>query len=61
MNKIEGAVALRPEKNKTGQPARVARFAAFMYDQFAEKPHRKREDRTMKAREKKAVLPINAK
>jgi hypothetical protein len=32
-----------------------------MYNQFAEKPHRKREDCTMKAREKKVVLPINAK
>jgi hypothetical protein len=58
MNKIEGAAALSLIKNKTGQPARVARFAAFMYNQFAEKPHRKREDRTMKAREKKAVLLI---
>jgi len=27
-----GAVALSPDKNKTGQSAGVARFAAFMYN-----------------------------
>ena len=55
----EGAVALSPIKNKTGPPVRVARFAAFMYNLFAEKPYGKQVNCTMKTIGNQVVMPLN--
>ena len=58
-NKKTGAVALSPIKNKTGPPVRVARFAAFMYNLFAEKPYGKQVNCTMKTIGNQVVMPLN--